>query len=281
MNALTLGLVAALCWGLHDVTVRRISQTAPLMATLFSVLIVGAIFQAGVVTVAGGFEPVSQEALFYCLAAAVAFLVAGIGLYVAFQRGPVRVVAPVVGSFPIYSVALASFQGAQITHWQWGAVLLVVLGIVIVSVFSEDSDEDIPALRPTILIAALSSFGFFATFALGQEAARLSDDLSANLITRVTSIVLMMPIFPLFALTIWPGRAAIPTIIVMGLLDGVALICMFAAGEYPSAQYAAVAASVFGLVTVFLAWLFLNEKMRAAQWAGCLVAFAGIGYLAL
>lgn len=281
MNALTLGLIAAVCWGIHDVTVRRISQTTPLMATLLFVLIVGATFQGAVVTITGGFEPISQRALFYCAAAAVAFLVASIGLYVAFQRGPVRIVAPVIGSFPIYSVALASFQGAQISIWQWGAVMLVVCGIVIVSVFSDSDDEDTPDLRLTIGIAALSAFGFFATFALGQEASRLSDDLLANLITRIICIALMLPIFALFSLPMWPGRAAIPTIIIMGLLDGVALICMFAAGAYPSAQYAAVAASVFGLITILLAWMFLGEKMRAAQWFGCLVAFGGIGYLAL
>ena len=281
MNALFLGFIAALCWGIHDVTVRRISQTAPLMATLFFALIAGAIFQGLVVATTGGFEPVSQKALFYCAAAAVAFLVASIGLYLAFQRGPVRIVAPVIGSFPIYSVALASFQGAQISVWQWGAVLLVVLGIVIVSIFSDGEVEDTPNLRLTIVIAAFSAFGYFATFALGQEASRLSDNMLVNLITRSTCVVLMVPIFVLFSLPIWPGRSAIPTIIVMGILDGIAIICMFAAGAYPSAQYAAVAASVFGLITILLAWMFLDEKMRAAQWFGCLVAFGGIGYLAL
>jgi drug/metabolite transporter (DMT)-like permease len=35
------------------------------------------------------------------------------------------------------------------------------------------------------------------------------------------------------------------------------------------------------LLTIVLAWLFLKERMTRAQWAGCAVAFCGVGVLAL
>ena len=44
MGALELGLLAALCWGFHDVCVRFISQKTPISACILTVLVVGLIF---------------------------------------------------------------------------------------------------------------------------------------------------------------------------------------------------------------------------------------------
>ena len=108
MNTLIVGLVAALCWGIHDVIVRKISQTAPLMATLLAVLIVGGIFQLLMLLVTDGYSPLPTDSLYFSLAAGAAYLLGAAALYGAFHRGPVKIVAPIIGGFPILSVATAS-----------------------------------------------------------------------------------------------------------------------------------------------------------------------------
>jgi len=281
MTALTLGLVAALCWGIHDVTVRRVSQSVPLMATLLGVLIVGALFQTGVLLATQGITPVPRNAVIYSVLAGIAFTVAGAALYGAFHRGPVRIVAPVIGSYPILSVALASIAGAQVTLWQWLAVLGVVAGITVVALCADEAEEDTPPLGPTILLSLLAAVGFFATFALGQEAARLADDLPSILVTRLASVAVLLPVMVVMSLPLWPGRAALPFVAIMGVLDGIALLCVLSAGDMPQAEYAAVASSTFGLITVVLARVFLGERMRPLQWGGCVMTFAAIGYLAV
>ena len=281
MNALTLGLVAALCWGIHDVTVRRVSQNVPLMATLLAVLVVGALFQLSIMTALNSFTPLPRRALIYAALAGVAFTIASAGLYGAFKRGPVRIVSPAIGSFPILAVALASFTGSVITPLQWGAVLAVVVGIAIVAIFSDETEEDTPPLGPTLALSAISCLGFFTTFALGQEAARLADDLPSIFVTRLASVAVLIAAIALLRLPFWPGRAALPFVIIMGVLDGIALLCVLSAGDLPSAEYAVVTSSVFGLVTVILARIFLSETMTIRQWLGCLLTFAAIGYLAL
>lgn len=280
MNALTLGLVAALCWGIHDVTVRRISQSAPMMATLLGVLVVGALFQFTVLTVSGGFTPLPRDALIYAVLAGFAFTLASAGLYGAFHRGPVRIVAPVIGSFPILAVGLASLTGSIILPLQWVAVMAVVLGIAIVAVFSDQSEADYPPLGPTIALSVLSSIGFFATFALGQEAARLADELPSILVTRLASVAVLLVAILVMRLPLWPGRSALPFVAIMGVLDGIALLSVLSAGSLPSPEYAVVTSSVFGLITVILARVFLSEGMTTRQWLGCLLTFAAIGYLA-
>lgn len=280
MNAITLGLIAALCWGVHDVTIRRLSQSTPLMATLLGVLIVGALFQTITMGIVGDIEPVPQSALIYSALAGVAFLIGSIALYAAFHRGPVRIVAPVIGSFPILSVTFAWLLGEHISHLQLGAVLTVVLGIAIVSIFSHSEEDHTPAKGPTIALSIVSAIGFATTFALGQEAARIAQDLPTILITRITGVLILLPVMFFLSLPIYPGRQALPYIIVLGFLDGIALLCVLSAGNEPSSHYASVASSVFGLVTIVLAWVFLKEKMTKPQWFGCILAFAGIGYLA-
>ena len=281
MSAVALGFIAALCWGIHDVTVRRISQTAPLMATLLWVLIFGALFQITMMLTSGGFTPLSRSAIVYSIAAGATFLMASAALYGAFFRGPVRLVAPLIGSYPIFSVGLATALGVSISVFQWLAVLAVVGGIALVTVFSDETAEDIPPIGPTILLSLASAFGFFATFALGQHAATLGDAASSILITRLTSVALLLPVILLFSLPLWPGRSAVSFVCTMGVLDGIALLCVLSAGSLPYAEFASVASSVFGVITIVLAWMFLKERMTVLQWIGCAVAFGGIGYLAL
>ncbi len=281
MSALALGLVAAFAWAIHDIIVRQISQNAPLMACLLMVLVVGAGFHLAVMAGTGGFTPIGGEAALYATIAGGFFLLASVGLYNAFQRGPVRLVSPIIASYPVLSVAWAAMSGASISPWQWGAVLAIAAGVSMVAALADEGVEDVPPKGPTILYAAASAIGFAGTFGFGQHAAELAGDMPATLVARLVSIALLVGLIALRGLSWWPGRAALPFLVLMGILDGIALMAVLSAGGLPDAQYASVTSSMFGLLTILLAWIFLRERMTAAQWLGCGIAFAGIGYLAL
>lgn len=281
MSALGLGLIAAFAWGFHDICVRFVSQKAPLMASLLTVLCIGLMFHLGVMLVSDGFHETPTAAIAPAVLAGVFFLVASLGLYGAFQRGPVRLVAPIIASFPILSVLWAAFMGKDVALVEWLCVFIIVCGGSIVAYLSDDGKEDAAPKGPTILLAIISSVGFAGTFALGQMAAEMSHHLPATLITRSTAILLLVAAMAAFKLPFWPGRKSIGLLAMMGVADGVALLCIVSAGGLANAEYAAVAASVFGLITIVLAWGFLKEKMTVPQWVGCAITFAGIGYLAL
>ena len=67
----------------------------------------------------------------------------------------------------------------------------------------------------------------------------------------------------------------------MGLCDATALGLVQTAGTLPNPEFAAVASSTFGMVTILLAWGLLRERMTMPQWLAVALVFAGIGYLAL
>ena len=107
MNAITLGLIAALSWGIHDITIRYLSRSVPILNAILVVLTVGALFQAAVVLWSGAPLALSSSAVLLSIVAGAAFLIAGLGLYYAFKLGPFGLVAPLIATFPVFSVLFA------------------------------------------------------------------------------------------------------------------------------------------------------------------------------
>ncbi len=281
MSALTLGLIAALCWGFHDICVRFLSQKTAISACIFTVILTGLLFHTSLTLATGTWEAMPPRAVILSVVSGIFFVIATFGLYYAFQRGPVRLVAPLIASYPILSVGLAASQGVYVSTWQWLAVLAIVAGVSVVAALSDTSDEQVPPLGPTIGFALLAALGFAGTFAFGQSAAALSHDMPSTLVTRVVALALVVGIVFVGKQPFWPGKQALPWLVAMGIADGIALMAVLSAGALPDAKYAAVASSLFGMLTIVLAWVFLRERMTLPQWAGCAVAFAGVGYLAL
>lgn len=281
MSALTLGIIAALAWGFHDICVRCLSQRTPLMASLLTVLIAGLLFHIGVMVLEDGFTPLTTQTTWMAVLSGVFFLMASLGLYGAFQRGPVKLVAPIIASYPVLSLGWAVMRGAEISAWQWAAVITIVIGVSLVAALAQQDNEESPPAGPTIAFALIAALGFAGTFAIGQHASEISGHLPVALVTRITAVVLLVAAMMVMRLPFWAGFRALPTLILMGIADGIALLCLLAAGGLPDAQYAAVSSSCFGLLTILMAWAFLREKMTPPQWAGCAIAFAGIGYLAV
>ena len=281
MNALGLGLIAAVCWGFHDICVRFLSRDTPISACIFVVLLTGLVFHLGLMTFADGFAPVASQAMWLAVMAGFAFVVATFGLYYAFERGPVRLVAPLIASYPILSVAWSVISGATVTPLQLASVLAIVAGVGVVAALSDPTEESSAPRGPTILYSLISSVGFAATFALGQAAAEIGGDIPTTLVTRAIALALVIGIIAVLSMPFWPGKRAVGLLILMGCADGIALYSVLSAGNLANAHYAAVASSMFGLLTILLAWILLKERMSMGQWLGCVLAFCGVGYLAL
>nr|WP_246594623.1 DMT family transporter [Mameliella sediminis] len=274
-------MIAAVCWGLHDIAVRYLSRSVALLAALLVALFSGLVFQGVVILVRGEWLLPTGPALWYAVAAGVAFLVASVGLYYAFHRGPVRLVSPIIGAFPILSLIFAALDGSPITTDQLATVGLVIAAVAVVAILSDPSEGDIPPRGPTVVFSLISAVGYATTFRLGQLAAETGGEWQSSFATRLTALLLLGAVLLVMRKDIRVGRKAILPLLTMGVLDGIALLSVISAASMAQPEFAAVAASIFGLFTILLARVFLDEQMRLAQWAGCIVAFAGIGYLTL
>ena len=281
MVALALGLTAALCWAVHDLFVRKLSQGTELVPLMVAVLAAGSVALVVPVLIWGEWGLMTGTAVWLALAAGLAFAVAFGSLYKAFSLAPVRVVSPIIGAYPMMSLGLAIAQGRSVTAGDWLAVTAIVGGIAVVALTGDD-EKPSPQTRTgqAMAWASLSACGFAVTFALGQAAARAGSELPAILITRIAALIcvalLLIPYRKPHAIS---GQWRI--IAAMGVLDAIALGAVMLSGSLPHAEYASVASALFGVLTILLATQFLNERVRPVQWLGIAVIFAGIGRLAV
>ena len=276
MLALGLGLLAALGWGTHDLLVRRIAPGARVLPQLAMVMTVAALVVAPFGLMRATTIPLIP--LLFAIASGCTYCVASLCLYAAFARAPARLVAPVIGSYPLPALAFAALQGHQVTATAWLAAALIVAGVAVVATMGTVEDKrPHPAALPLAFAACL---GLASAFALGQEAATRIDPLVAASLARAGGATLALI---LQAFRPNGTRAALrrwPVLLAMGGLDGAALTAVIASGALPDASYAAVASSLFGVVTILLAWWLLGEKIRPLQGVGIALIFAGLGWLA-
>lgn len=284
MNALILGLIAAFAWGIHDVLVGYVSRTIGIIRSIFIVLIFGGIIWLAVTLILGDFENITIQGIVLSIGAGVCFSIAMVGHYNAFAKGPIRIVAPVIGTFAVVAFAIAALMGKEITILQWSAVLFLVVGIGLVA--NQQNNQAVEYnITKLLLWCIIAVFGFAFTFALGQEASSSNDPIVGGLITRITATFIISLIYIY-------SRVRLPTkklhlsmkqwciLALIGSLDAIALGVVLAAGIYPNAEYASAASSIFGLITVLIAWVVLKEKINKTQWTGILITFISIAFLA-
>ena len=288
VSSLLFGLIAAIAWGIHDVCVRFISQRAVILPTLLTVLIAGACLTGPFVLILGDWSAMTGKAYMLAICAGMTFAMACFALYKAFEIGPVRLVSPLIAAYPILSVAFASFAGKAVMLGEWLAVILIIGGVAIVARNSSTSDSEETQSgserRHAILWSILAGVSFGVTFAVGQSAAATGAELPVIMVTRLTAILCVLA-----ALIAQHGinRPDLRLsrhqmlVYVMGGLDAIALGAVTVSGSMPNPEYAAVTSSIFGMVTIILAWLLLKEKMTPTQWGGVIIVFTGIAYLGL
>ena len=279
MISLGLGLIAALAWGIHDVCVRYVSQRTGIVAALLTVLVLGSFLAVPVAFVFSDGQMQTSD-IMRAIIAGVAFAAAGFALYQAFAIGPVRLVAPIIGAYPILSVGWAAINGASVDVYQWIAVLLVIAGVGFVA-GSSDASDDNSQRGSAIIWSLLACVGFALSFALAHLATSEGTEFTVNAISRVTAVLCVFGYALSTRSVMVPARSQIPLLALMGALDCLALGAVVYAGTQVNPEYSAVAASSFGMITVILASLFLRERMTLAQWAGVAVVFSAIAYLAL
>lgn len=281
MLALSLGIAAAFAWAAHDLLVRKLSQGAVLLPMMLAVLAAGSVALLFPALLLAEWSAVGAEGLGVAALAGFAYALGMGGLYKALSVAPVRLVAPILGAYPMLSLGIAAAQGRAIAPLEWAAVAAIVLGIAVVALTGREESGGNGPVLPALCWAGLGAVGFASTFALGQEAARLMGDLPATLIARLITLALIAALAVALRAPLLPPRGQRGTLAAMGVLDALALGLVLASGSLPHPEYASVASALFGVLTILLAWRLLAEAVRPLQWAGIATVFAGIAVLSL
>ncbi|MDP3958659.1 MAG: EamA family transporter [Pseudorhodobacter sp.] len=280
MPSLLLGLLAALIWGIHDFVVRQVTPRAATAPLLLLALLTGCLFLTPISLLVGGWQHLTPSTLGLAALSGLGVAAATAGLYRAFAIGPVRLVAPIAGAYPMLSAGIGAAQGHPIGAASWLGVAAIVGGIALVARQEEVNPNSPAQTRAAIGWAALAAIGYALTFGLAHLAAREGGAAPVTLLARVVALAAVAVWLIASRTALTPAVRLWRPLVLMGVLDGAAITLVIAAAGLANPEYAAVTSSLFGMVTIVLAARFLAEAMRPVQWLGVAVVFAGIGTLA-
>jgi drug/metabolite transporter (DMT)-like permease len=289
--AVLCGLVAASCWGVADYLARDLSQRlgafrAQLWSQLVGMVALGV--AVAVVVIVDGDSNATVDALraasvrTWLFTGVYAVISSGgiLCFFVAFGSGPLAVVAPIVGAYGAVTVALAVLDGAAITAWTMVGLSTVMAGVMLASVPARGGVRPAGHLRGVLAAVAAAFLFGTAFFIMGRDVVPELGALVPTFIARLTGPVLLIglaalsptrsgPIGP-------PPRALWGTVLLSGLLSSVAVVATGLGSRGGQSAVAAVTGSMSVVVTVIIAMVLLRERLARHQWAGAVLAMAGV-----
>ena len=252
MQSLFLGLTAALLWGMHDFILRRLGTRVDALPMLFVSLVSGIILLGTVTAIDGGFNILTTDTI---------------------------LIAPLCGSYPALSILFAIYGGNAVTVSVWASVAVIIAGIALVARGEKDSPSGKVGIA--VLWSGCAALGFALTFAFAQTSAGQGDALAASSVTRFGAILVIGALLLARRAALGPAKSIWRTLVVMGAIDVTAMTLVALAGRFPNPEIAAITSSIFGLITILLAMVFLGEKVRPVQWLGVLAVFGGVVVLGM
>jgi drug/metabolite transporter (DMT)-like permease len=283
MNSAILGIAAALSWGVYDFLSRFPSRAVGPIPTVLYVTLFGLVLLTRWVLLGGTDIAIVWPKLWLVAVSGILFAIATLALFAAFARGPMTVVAPIVGAYPALALIFAVIEGARPSAWQWLAVACVLVGVVIAARSGRHDGEPgalgKAEMRIVIGLALLSGLCFAIAVTAGQAAAPIFGEIATVWLARIFGLATIGLIY----LLVSPGSPLptrwLPLLALMGALDVTALAALTAAGKLPSPEFTTVISSAFGAITVILARIFLKEPISRLQLGGMVLIFGGVAAL--
>jgi drug/metabolite transporter (DMT)-like permease len=284
MISVLLGLVAALCWSIHDLLARRFAGGVGPFRMSFWIMLAGAALLVVPVLWRGQILHGDAQALATALAMGLVYAFAMGALLLAFSLAPVSIVGPMTAGYPAIVVVWGMMQGHYPSVLQWLAIALILAGVVIVSRNGHDdghADSVAPGKMPLIIGAALvADLAFAATVIMGQSATTSLGEYEVTFLSRFPAaallLIMMLKDRAQLAPLSTPGRISI---IAMAACDVTAVTAINAAAWFPNRELGAMAIASYGALSVLMAMLFLHERVAALQWLGIIFVVTGVAIL--
>ena len=298
MSGIGLALASALSWGSGDFLSGLMSRRLPLALVLLLSQGTGLPLMALVVGVrwSGGVGPGNWQFVPDALLAALFGQIGLAALFRGMAMGSISIVAPISATSAAVPVLVGLATGERPTVLQAIGVALALAGVALASLPPVSNDaasatggpdalgrtEEAPAQRR---MATGAGFGLLAALGFGLfyvalRRASADDPFWPVLVQRAGSVVLLLAVSavlrPRLAVT---GRSA-AVLALAGILDVSANVLYGAASVSGIGGLAAVVASLYPVVTVALAAVFVRERLARPQRAGVVAALAGVALIA-
>jgi drug/metabolite transporter (DMT)-like permease len=182
------------------------------------------------------------------------------------------VVAPIAATAPLFPLLAALALGEAPDAVQALGIALALGGIGLISL--EPRGARTPALGRSVAFGVLTAVGF-GGFLVAMDAASEGGVLWALLLARLTAVAAYAIVFAAIRPQVGVGREDLPVLIAIGILIIAADSLYAIASTKGLLSVVAVLSSLYPLVTIALARVYLKERLRTQQKLGAAAALLG------
>jgi drug/metabolite transporter (DMT)-like permease len=275
-----LALLSSLLWGSSDFLGGILSRRLPAALVVACSQAFGLVAVA-VVAVAAGALDAPTGYVPWAVAAGLTGVIGLVAFYAALASGTMGVVSPIAALGVVVPVVVGFAQGERPGSVQLIGIIVAIAGVVLAS-GPELSGK--AGVRPLVL-AVVAACGFGGALLFIAKGARF-DTVMTLLTMRITSVSVLG--IALVVLAVRGRRAGAPRrqprleqqdyalLAAVGLGDAAANLTFGWASTRGLISVAAVLGSLYPVVTVLLARVFLRERLGNIQTVGVLGALAGV-----
>lgn len=298
-----LGLSAALGWGVADYMARFATRRVGAFRALMFMQLVGFLVLTVCIAATGHwttFFPAFRWSIWaWIVLTGVLSVLGALALYRSFEVGVLALVSPIAASYPALTVVLSILTGERLTRAHAAGVVIAICGVILAALAlpsppaasnsTAGTTDAIAAsnhrrhmLRgvPWALAAALA-FGV-NYWILGFRVMPVFGGLASVWVIRLVSfLVLALLARPLGQSVQLPRGSTAWLIFFIGLTDTAGFIANNLAFKQEEIAVATVLASLYGVVTLFFAAVFLHERLGRRQWAGVALIFLGVALVSI
>lgn len=273
---IVLGLFSALAYGLSDFIGGLVTRRVAVWQVAFLAQITATVLAAAAVPLFANRLTVATVG--WGVVAGIASGAANVAIYAGLGGGRMGVVAPLSGVGAAVVPVLAGVVGGERpggAAWLGVALALPAIWLVASGAPSAAPAEHHRGRHADVALGLLAGLGFGGQFAaLGQIP--MSAGVAPVAISQLTSVVVIAGWAALAGSSVVPRARAAAGGVVAGALAGVATLTFQLAAQAGELTVAGLLAALYPAVTVLLAWLVLQERIRTLQAFGLLLAASAV-----
>ncbi|MBE3557732.1 MAG: DMT family transporter [Ktedonobacteraceae bacterium] len=284
-----LGLVAAVGWGAGDFLARHVTHRIGTYRTLLFIQLAGVCGLSVFLLSTGELQHLlagaSWQAWAWAMLAVLLNVLSTASLYRAFEVGTLMLVSPIAASYAAVTVLLAVLSGETLSHLHDIGIGIVLLGVIAAATplvklpaRQELPDKGKSKAVPGIIWALLAAVSYGITFwLLGFRVTPVLGSVVPIWLIRLMTPCLLTVCAPLLRQSIRLPRGRIWwAIIGVSVLDTLAYVAYAFGITLGQVSIITVLSSLYSVVTVILAWIFLREQLQSSQWFGVGAIFVGV-----
>jgi drug/metabolite transporter (DMT)-like permease len=270
--AAVLALGASVAWGVGDFLGGLKSRTLAPLAVLAVAQPVG--LAAMLVVGAIHWEPWPGESALLAVPAALLGTLGLVAFYRGMASGSISLVAPIAATGALLPVGFGLATGERPSALQLAGIGLAVGGAVVTS-YEPGAVAQRPRVAAGVGWALLAAVAFGGYFIPMHEASE-GDFVWATLVFRIASFSLVMAALLAFRPRLTRAPRDLAVIACIGLADTSGNVLFAAAASQGLVSVVSVLASLYPVVTVALARVYLRERVTRVQEAGAVATLGGV-----